>query len=138
MPRVNRIFRLRSTVRSDEMKAESTLSSCAAGLWSRRAYWLAYPALNVLYGPASRAEHMQARTCSRARQTVYETNSARSAVLQTGGLRTESRPTPVPAALTRWTGRTQRQGVRFHWLFTLAKYQRTTAECRRKGGYDAQ
>jgi hypothetical protein len=25
MPRVNRIFRLRSTVRSDEMKAESTL-----------------------------------------------------------------------------------------------------------------
>jgi len=29
---------------------------------------------------------MQATTCSGARQTVYETNSARSAVLQTGGL----------------------------------------------------
>src|SRR3984957_10412753 len=87
MARVNRIFRLRSTVRSDEMKAESTLSSCAAGLWSRHAYWLAYPALELSCTvPASRAEHMQATTCSGARQTVYETNSARSAVLQTGGL----------------------------------------------------
>src|SRR6185437_11043927 len=31
MPSVKRIFRLRSTVRSDEMKAESNSSSCAAG-----------------------------------------------------------------------------------------------------------
>src|SRR6201992_2131738 len=129
MPRVNRMFRLRSTVRSDEMKAESTLSSCAAGLCSRRAYWLAYSALNVLHGPVSRAEDLPATTGSGGRPTVDETNSARSAVLQTGGLRTESRPTPSPAALTRWTARTQRRGVRFHWLFTLAKYQRTTAGC---------
>jgi hypothetical protein len=35
---------------------------------------------------------MQARTCSGARQTVYETNSARSAVLQTGTARRNKIP----------------------------------------------
>ena len=42
MPNVNRIFRLRSTVRRDEMKAESTLSSCTAELIDRGVLmWLA-------------------------------------------------------------------------------------------------
>jgi hypothetical protein len=45
MNSVIRILRLRSAVRSDEMKAESTLPPAQAGLWSRRAYfgWCTQP-----------------------------------------------------------------------------------------------
>src|SRR3984885_9328773 len=88
MLNVNRIFRLRSTVRSDEMKAESTLPPAQPSSGRGMPTGLVLPASN---DPASRAEHLPARTCPCARQTVYETNSARSARSQTGGLHTATR-----------------------------------------------
>ena len=73
MPSVNRIFRLRSTVRSDEMKAESTLSSCTAGLSYHGVLigWRDQRRLSLVRdGPG------QANGLRRSRVgTVYETNS---------------------------------------------------------------
>jgi len=59
------------------------------------------------YGPASRAEHPQPRTCPGARQTVYETNSVGSGPPQMG--RPERRASTPQAPPARSRGRIRRQ-----------------------------
>ncbi len=73
MPSVKRIFRLRSGVLNDEMKAESTLSSCTAEL-TIAACSLA-GVTSVVVGSCARS-HEQAYDLRKSRvRTVYETNS---------------------------------------------------------------
>src|SRR6202008_3983210 len=84
MPSVNRIFRLRSTVRSDEMKAESTLPPAqpvsVRGMPTR----LVKPALNFPVWSCVTRQALTGQQVSSARQTVYETNSGGGAPPQTG------------------------------------------------------
>src|ERR1700761_1337766 len=84
MPRVNRIFRLRSTVRSDEMKAESTLPPAQPVSGRGMPTRLVKPALNFPVWSCVTRQALAGQELSSARQTVYETNSGGRARPQTG------------------------------------------------------
>src|SRR5271170_6552195 len=98
MASVKRIFRLRSTDRSDEMKAESTLPP-------------AKPGLSCVTRPTP------AGTYGVARQIVYETNSWYAQF-------PDRPPSSRPEEPQKGTGSPQRRGVECYWFITFAKYRK--------------
>src|SRR6185437_9010506 len=109
MNSVTRILRLRSAVRSDEMKAESTLPPAqpVSGRGMPTGWCIQPDCPETFRGPASRAEHMQAgRVLARVRQSTRLT-AHEAPARQWVGLRRARRAQLL-------SGRTQQEGVRFH------------------------